>query len=171
MSTENGNLSVESTQAVYHERMELLAASLIGCADAVKRPPAVEKTYWGVKCRTCQELVAFDVCPYLSFGAGAASMKPGAICCSQAHNHIYFPRDFQFILSTVAISDEGMRVNRETYRAINSVLPSHQGLSIVKAKCPPSRPEVEIPVADVPKRDAQTAEKDRWSYLGHKKAM
>jgi hypothetical protein len=171
MSTEIRNLSVESTQAIDQERMELLATSLIGCADAVKRAPAVEKTYWGVKCRTCQELVAFDVCPYLSFGADAASMKPGAIRCSQGHNHIYFPRDFQFILSAVAIPDERMRVNRETYRAINSAMPSHQGLSIVKAKRPPSTAEVEIPVADVSKRDAQTAENDRWSHLGDKKAM
>jgi len=34
-----------------------------------------ETTYWGVLCRTCQKLVAFDICPYVSFGDGAAGMS------------------------------------------------------------------------------------------------
>jgi len=78
-------------------------------------------TYWGVPCRTCHELVAFDVCPYMSFGSGAASMKPGTILCSQGHNHIYFPRDFAFIPSAVLIADETMQENRAAYAAINPI--------------------------------------------------
>jgi hypothetical protein len=47
-------------------------------------------------------------------------MKPGAIRCSQGHNHIYFPRDFGFRASPVAIAEAAMRENRDVYRAINS---------------------------------------------------
>jgi hypothetical protein len=79
-----------------------------------------EAPYWGVLCRTCRELVAFDTCPYASFGPAAACMKPGAIRCGQGHNHIYFPRDFQFCASPAPIPDAVMRENREVYRAINS---------------------------------------------------
>jgi hypothetical protein len=79
--------------------------------------------YWGVLCRTCHELVAFDVCPYISFGSGAASMKPGTIRCSQDHTHIYFPRDFGFIPSATRIDDETMRENRVAYAAINLTKP------------------------------------------------
>ena len=79
-----------------------------------------EAPYWGVMCRTCKQLVAFDVCPYESFGPGAASMKPGAIRCSLGHNHIYFPRDFGFRTSAIPVADAVMRENRDVYRAINS---------------------------------------------------
>jgi hypothetical protein len=65
-------------------------------------------------------MVAFDVCPYESFGPGAASMKPGAIRCSQGHNHIYFPRDFGFRASAIPVAEAAMRENRDAYRAINS---------------------------------------------------
>jgi hypothetical protein len=170
MSMENGTLSLEGSSDSYREAMERLAVSHAAAAEALKKAPEPETTYWGVTCRTCHELVAFDVCPYLSFGDGAASMKPGAIRCSQDHNHIYFPRDFQFISIAVAISEEVMRVNRETYRAINSSSPS-QGIAIVKSKRPPVASAVEIPVPDTSKRDAQVAEKDRWSHLVDKKAM
>ena len=81
-----------------------------------------ETTYWGVLCRTCQKLVAFDICPYVSFGDGAAGMKPGAIRCGRNHNHIYFPRDFKFVPSMVPITEAAMQQNRETYRAINPLL-------------------------------------------------
>ena len=81
-----------------------------------------ETTYWGVLCRTCQKLVAFDICPYVSFGDGAAGMKPGAIRCGRDHNHIYFPRDFRFVPSIVPITEAAMQQNRETYRAINPLL-------------------------------------------------
>jgi hypothetical protein len=47
-------------------------------------------------------------------------MRPGAIRCGRDHNHIYFPRDFQFKSSPVAISDAVMLQNRDAYRAINS---------------------------------------------------
>jgi hypothetical protein len=76
-------------------------------------------TYWGILCRTCHALVAFDTCPYISFGPGAASMKPGAIRCGLGHNHIYFPRDFGFLPSVDPVSIKVMRENREIFKAIN----------------------------------------------------
>lgn len=88
---------------------------------------ADQKTYWGVRCRTCRELVALDICPYLSFGPGAAGMKPGAICCARGHNHIYFPRDFGFIDVAVPVTEASMRDNREAYRAINPSTPFVHG--------------------------------------------
>ena len=81
--------------------------------------PDKQTTYWGVLCRTCRELVAFDNCPYISFGPGAAGMKPGAIRCGRGHNHIYFPRDFGFVNVAVLVPDATMQGNREVYRAIN----------------------------------------------------
>jgi hypothetical protein len=78
-----------------------------------------QKTYCGILCRTCRELVAFDTCPYVSFGSGAASMKPGTIRCDRGHTHIYFPRDFCFYPSVDPIGDTTMERNREAYRAIN----------------------------------------------------
>jgi len=80
-----------------------------------------ETTYWGICCRTCATLVAFDVCPYVSFGPASASMRPGAIRCTQGHNHIYFPRDFRFLSSAVCIPDADMQQNRDTYKAVNPV--------------------------------------------------
>jgi hypothetical protein len=77
--------------------------------------------YWGVVCRTCGELVAFDASPYESFGPEAASTRPGAIRCRHGHTHIYFPRDFGFRASTAPIADTAMRENRDVYRATNSL--------------------------------------------------
>jgi hypothetical protein len=82
-------------------------------------PGGHEPTYWGVLCRSCDELVAFDTHPYLSFGSGAASMNPGTIRCAHGHVHIYFPRDFQFFFSDIPVTDAAMQGNREAYRAIN----------------------------------------------------
>jgi hypothetical protein len=76
-------------------------------------------TYWGVLCRSCIELIAFDLSPYHSFGPGAASMNPGAIRCAHGHVHIYFPRDFQFFFSDLPLTDAVIQGNREAYRATN----------------------------------------------------
>jgi hypothetical protein len=76
-------------------------------------------TYWGVLCRTCGELVAFDTPPYVSFGPGAASMKPGAIRCNRGHTHIYYPRDYSFRPSANPISEATMDANRTLYCKIN----------------------------------------------------
>ncbi len=83
-----------------------------------------QNIYWGIRCRTCRELVALDICPFVSFGPGAAGMKPGAIRCAYGHNHIYFPRDFAFIEVTVPVTEATMRENREEYRAINPSTPT-----------------------------------------------
>jgi hypothetical protein len=48
-------------------------------------------------------------------------MRPGAIRCTQGHNHIYFPRDFRFLSSAVCIPDADMQQNRDTYKAVNPV--------------------------------------------------
>jgi len=80
-------------------------------------PGDYEPTYWGVLCRSCIELVAFDTNAYPSFESGSASMNPGSIRCAHGHVHIYFPRDFQFFFSDVSISDVAMHGNREAYRA------------------------------------------------------
>ena len=89
--------------------------------------PDRKTTYWGVLCRTCRELVAFDSCPYMSFGPGAAGLKPGAIRCAGGHNHIYFPRDFGFVDVAVLVPDAILQENRETYRAINPRPPTAYG--------------------------------------------
>lgn len=82
-----------------------------------KEPAGV--SYWGVLCRSCAELVAFDTLPYHRLGLGIANAKPGAICCSHGHNHIYFPSDFCFFDSEVGISDASMAENCSTYAATN----------------------------------------------------
>jgi hypothetical protein len=78
-----------------------------------------ETTYWGILCRSCSEPVAFDIQPFRTFGLERGNVKPGAIRCVHGHNYIYFPRDFSFFSSAVAISDETMQANRAAYRAIN----------------------------------------------------
>jgi hypothetical protein len=85
-------------------------------------PGGHEPTYWGVLCRSCIELVAFNTYPYLTFGSRAASMHPGTIRCAHGHVHIYFPRDFQFFFSDIPVADAVMQGNREAYRATNSSL-------------------------------------------------
>jgi hypothetical protein len=100
--------------------IEGLSPTSAGVRTEVNRS-VQETTYWGVLCRTCQGLVAFDMAPYISFGPKATSMRPGAIRCERGHNHIYFPRDFRFVSFAVAISDAVMRENRDLYRAINSL--------------------------------------------------
>lgn len=140
--------------------------------------------YWGVLCRTCRELVAFDIPPYASFGPEAASMKPGAIRCARGHNHIYFPRDFQFIPSAVSISDAVMLENRDAYSAINRVSPALSGHltwtdtepeAIHEVPAPPSSPispRPPISLASDPRREtAEAAAKQRWTIWAGKKAM
>ena len=98
------------------------AASLLGAADcalyAAKRSGkdrvetsgpsfnSVDRTEticWGIKCKSCSEPVIFDVRPYRASGIGVVNLKPGAIDCVHGHKHIYFPRDFRFFSSDVAI--------------------------------------------------------------------
>jgi hypothetical protein len=79
-------------------------------------------TYWGVLCRSCIELIAFDISPFRSFGAEAASMNPGAIRCAHGHVHIYFPRDYQFFFSDIPLTDAALQANREAYRAANPAM-------------------------------------------------
>jgi hypothetical protein len=104
-----------------------------------------EATYWGILCRTCRELVAFDTCPYVSFGPEAASMRPGAIRCRLGHDHIYFPRDFGFRVSAASIAEAVMRENRDVYRAINS-----PGKPTSHDHVPKAEEPVAVAAADVP---------------------
>jgi hypothetical protein len=117
-------------------------------------------TYWGILCRSCQELVAFDRCPYPTFGAGAANQQPAAIRCSHGHNFIYFPRDFQFVTSALSIPDTVLLHNRETFRAIN---PSPTSLESGARRHESSRP-------DPARESAQAAAKLRWASWALKKS-
>jgi hypothetical protein len=141
-----------------------------------------EALYWGVLCRTCRELVAFDACPYASFGPAAASIRPGAIRCSQEHNHIYFPRDFGFRASEVPIAETVMRENRDIYRAINSqgIRSSHE--YVPEAVEPEAKPEAgesegrlesgkarPPKIGPDPRREAAKAAKERWTNWAEKK--
>jgi hypothetical protein len=93
-------------------------------------PISNERTYWGVSCRTCGDLVAFDIGPCPAFGLGSRILKPGAIRCVQGHNHIYFPRDFRFFPSEIAIAEVTMQANRTAYIAINPPLEPSSDLSV-----------------------------------------
>jgi hypothetical protein len=141
-----------------------------------------ETTYWGILCRKCLDPVAFDVCPYPSFGPGAANVKPSAIRCGQGHNHIYFPRDFRFLPSAVPIADSVMQQNRDAYRAINPApaLPRHAegGLSHARphqpSDIPPNKPDIAetrhpIPAPDSRRETAQMAAKQIWARWALKK--
>jgi hypothetical protein len=140
-----------------------------------------ETTFWGVYCRSCRELIAFDVCPYASFGPTAASQQPGAIRCRHGHNHIYFPRDFQFVRSTAAIPANVMLANRDAYRAINpspSGLPSGSTWNAAEPRPwqPPVAPAgssdtpAQPTAPDPARKTAQAVAKDRWAYWAIKKA-
>jgi hypothetical protein len=94
------------------------------CIESSIHTDQSQTSFWGVLCRTCNDLVAFDICPYASFGAGAAGMRAGTIRCSQGHSHIYFPRDFGFVFSVIRISDETMRKNRAVYADVNPTYPA-----------------------------------------------
>jgi hypothetical protein len=98
-------------------------------------------TYWGIRCRSCSQLVAFDVAPFHEFGLGSVNDKPGAVRCVAGHNCIYFPRDFRFYDSPVAISGDAMEKNRATYHAVNSsasinrrLKDQHDGVSMAPAR-------------------------------------
>ena len=135
-------------------------------------------TYWGILCRTCLELTAFDTCPL--------SMKPGAIRCSQGHNHIYFPRDFRFFPSAVPVTDEVMQKNREAFMAINSSPSSSASSnpSIARSSEPEANSQSGIRLglekgkarpanlAPDPRREnAQKAAKERWANWAIRKTM
>lgn len=137
-----------------------------------------ETIYWGVVCKTCKQIVAFDVAPYASFGPEAASTKPGAIRCAQGHNHIYFPRDFQFIPSTDVVSAEVMQQTRTTYRAVNPetfihsnerAQPATPTTASVQPKVKKTNPAQ--PSADPRRKTAQTAAKSRWSEWARRKLI
>jgi hypothetical protein len=150
-------------------------------AQSVTKQNNREWPYWGVLCRTCREVVAFDSSPYVSFGPAAASMKPGAIRCGQGHTHIYFPRDFQFCASAVPIPDGVMRENRDLFQAINStgVRTSHDVVveTVEPARVaavPQSVPEIRQVRPELsrdPRREAaQTAARARWANWAGLKA-
>jgi CheY-like chemotaxis protein len=171
----------ELARALRIKRMEPapakeLSAHHTDCEEMVKRQSSAETTYWGVLCRTCHDLIAFDACPYLSFGPAAAGTRPGAISCGQGHNHIYFPRDFQFILSHDVIGDAAMEQNRETYRLINPSGVPHLDRSTPKQHVRPDPPNhtpgrPALLAADPRRRTAQAAVKEIWSNWAIKKAM
>jgi hypothetical protein len=139
-----------------------------------------QATYWGVLCRTCDDLVAFDASPYGSFGPGAANMKPGAIRCAGGHNHIYFSRDFRFV-SWGYVPEEVMQQNRDAFRAINPASPNSAASSYGERPNSESFEEIEArtgakkrvasQLADPRREGARAAGKEYWSSWAEKKAM
>ena len=81
-----------------------------------------ETIYWGILCRQCSELVAFCAPSHQQFELASRCAKPGAIRCANGHNYIYFPRDFRFFTSAVAIPEAVMQRNLEAHSAINSIV-------------------------------------------------
>jgi hypothetical protein len=134
--------------------------------------------YWGIQCRTCAELVAFDTRPPRNCEPGVEGSKTGTIRCPQGHAHIYFPRDFRFFLSAAAIPDAVMQENIETYKTINPFSQSYseplpKEISVptaveahVTAK---ARPASLLP--DPRRETANKAAKEFWAIWALKKAQ
>ena len=78
-----------------------------------------DTAYWGIRCRSCSKLVAFGSRLPQRHEPGDESSRPGTIHCAQGHVHIYFPHDFCFFLSEVAIPDAVLQKNLDTYKTIN----------------------------------------------------
>jgi hypothetical protein len=98
-------------------------------------------TYWGILCRTCRELTAFDTRPCDSVGPGAPSMRPCAIRCRLGHNHIYFPRDFRLRPSAILIADAVIQKNCEAFMATNPSSPASSSRPTWRAVEPEPRRE------------------------------
>ena len=130
------------------QRTRMFGGASPTCAEARREmnQSIKETLYWGVLCRTCQGLIAFDVAPYVSFGPNASSMKPGAICCGYGHIHTYFPHDFRFSGSRVSISEVVMRDHRDTYRAVASSGQRSSGDSVQEALEQPANPASDVSV-------------------------
>jgi hypothetical protein len=141
-----------------------------------------ETIYWGVLCRKCSEPVAFGSPSHQQFELGSAYARPGAIRCTNGHNHIYFPRDFKFFASAEEISDAAMRGNREAHRVNNPVMVAPSDKLYGTRWVPEKEPESSFP--DLPngakatpastgldprRETAQTAAKDWWAKWGNKK--
>ena len=105
--------------------------------------------YWGVMCRKCSAAVAFGSPSHHQFELGTAYDRPGAICCAQGHNAIYFPRDFKFFSSDEVISDDTMRGNREAHQATNPVPVTPSGQQFGTRWVPPN--EQKPTLREVPK--------------------
>jgi len=103
-------------------------------------------TYWGILCRTCRQMTAFDIYPCVSFEYGAANMKPSAIRCDRGHNHIYFPRDFRLRPSAIAITDAAIQKNCEAFRATNSSSPASSSRPTWRTVEPEPNPESGSPL-------------------------
>jgi len=151
-----------------------------------------ETKHWGIWCRACSEPVAFDTRPYHSFGLGSASVRPGAIRCGRGHSHIYFPRDFRFFASAVAITEETMQENRAAYIATNpsprfssgaprAFLPQEQSAmrekieAAVLARKPDDLKEDKMRwkalAPEAPREIARKAAKARWASWAGKRIM
>ena len=90
------------------------SAQLFGTRVALDRTK-----YWGILCRQCRDLVAFDMRPFERPGSGAPNVKPGVIRCGYGHDHVYFPSDFRFFHREATISEATMEKNRAAYKATN----------------------------------------------------
>jgi hypothetical protein len=144
-----------------------------------------DRTYWGILCRTCAELVAFGTTPTHNSGLGAPNSPAGTIRCSKDHNRIYFPRDFRLYPSAVAIAEKTMQENLETYKAINPFWESSPDPLPTELPIPKQMSELDIRAEALnsvkvrpasllpdPRREiAQNAAKDRWASWALKKTQ
>lgn len=155
----------------HHRAGEVVRARSNRARTDMKLSDNKTTVYWGVLCRTCQDLIAFDIRSYASFGPRVADPKPGTIRCERGHSNIYFLQDFQFISSTDPVTDAVMQENRRAYTAITPASHfSHSDARTPAEKAEALRREVEI------FGDGDNLPADEWkivweSYLSHEAIM
>lgn len=79
------------------------------------------QTYWGIRCRTCLELIPFGICPAHTYGPGSAMLRPGIYECSQGHEHTYFAEDIRFFRSGVPVTDAHLVIYKDKSSLIQPV--------------------------------------------------
>jgi hypothetical protein len=151
-------------------------------ATKVWQPMSRENTYWGILCRKCSAPIAFGSPSHQQFKLESTCARPGAIRCPNGHNHIYFPRDFNFFESAEVIPETAMEKNRRDHSAINPIATVSTNHWHGTRWSPPEPYGAVRPVTDPkavspasiydrdPRREmAQAAAKERWAAWAIKK--
>jgi len=173
-------LQIVGTQERESELRADEAAHACHCSPQTMKTKTV---YWGILCRSCSELVAFVTQPPGRPQLGSDGSRAGTIRCAQGHTHIYFPRDFRFFLSQVAIPDVVLEKNFETYKAINPFWESSFGPLPVEPPVRIQSKENSFPeeihreaktgpprmLADHRRENARNAAKEMWALWGRSK--
>jgi hypothetical protein len=76
------------------------------------------RLYWGVKCRTCREAVAFGIRRDREFGNISAFLKPGRFRCVNGHTHTYHSEDSVFFRNEFEIPRDEIRKSRAAYKLV-----------------------------------------------------